>query len=246
MALAGYGARVEGLPAVEAALAAGRVRKLRVARTSTSSPRVTELIRSAQGRGIEIETVPSLEGIAATSSPQGVVADCQKLRTVPLNQLVSEAEPAALLIVDHISDPRNLGAIARNAVAAGTPRLVIPTHRASPLTPAAFKAAAGALESTRVCLVSSIADTLRQLSGMDVWTVGLTAKAPTSLFGLDLLIEPVALVVGGEHRGLSRLVAERVDQLASIPMASQTESLNVSVAAGLALFELARMRDYFG
>ena len=246
MALAGYGARVEGIPAVEAALTAGRVWKLRVESRSAPRPRLAELVDSARDRGVEIEMVRNLEGMAVTSSPQGVVADCRKLRAVTLTQLAGEVAPAALVVVDHISDPRNLGAIARSAVAAGTPRLVIPRRRGSPLTPTAFKAAAGALEKARVCLVSSIAETLNQLSRMNVWTIGLAAEAPTSLLGLELLREPAALVVGAEHRGLSRLVARRVDQLASIPMVGEAESLNASVAAGLALFELARVRGYLG
>lgn len=244
MALAGYGARVEGVPAVEAALEAGRVLKLRVENRSASSPRMAELLDSARGRGVEIETVSSLEGVAVTSSPQGVVAECRQLRAVTLTRLAKEVAPASLLVVDHISDPRNLGAIARSAVAAGTPRLVIPRRRGSPLTPTAFKAAAGALERARVCLVSSIAGTVSQLSRMGIWTIGLAADAPTSLLGLELLGEPAALVVGAEGRGLSRLVVQRVDQLASIPMVGETESLNASVAAGLALFELARVRGH--
>lgn len=245
MAPPGYGARVEGIPAVEAALAAGRVRLLRVARRPGSSPRVAGLARSARRRGVEIREVESLAGVAVTSSPQGVAADCRPLAPVSLEELAAEADPAALVVIDHLTDPRNLGAIARSAVAAGTPRLVIPRRRGSPLTPSAFKAAAGALESARVCLVSSVPEALARLSRMDVWTVGLAAGAPVPLFGLELLAAPVALVVGAEHRGLSRLVAERVDQLASIPMAPGAESLNASVAAGLALFELARMRGYF-
>lgn len=245
MALAGYGARVEGVPAVEAALEAGRVLKLRVENRSATSPRMSELLDSARGRGVDVEMVSSLEGVAVTSSPQGVLAECRQLRAVTLTRLVEEAAPAALLVVDHISDPRNLGAIARSAVAAGTPRLVIPRRRGSPLTPTAFKTAAGALERTRVCLVSSIAETVSQLSRMGIWTIGLTAEAPTSLLGLELLGEPAALVVGAEHRGLSKLVVQRVDQLASIPMVGETESLNASVAAGLALFELARVRGHF-
>ena len=245
MALAGYGARVEGIPAVEAALEAGRVQRLRVEKRSAFSPRMAELLDSARSREVEIEMVRSLGGMAVTSSPQGVLAECRQLRAVTLTQLANEVKPTALLVIDHISDPRNLGAIARSAVAAGTPRLVIPRRRGSPLTPTAFKAAAGALEKTRVCLVSSIAETLNQLSRMNVWTIGLAAGAPMSLLGLALLREPTALVVGAEHQGLSRLVAQRVDQLASIPMVGETESLNASVAAGLALFELARVRGYF-
>ena len=245
MAPPGYGARVEGIPAVEAALRAGRVRVLRVAGRSASSPRLAGLVESARRRGAEVRIVESLKGMAVTSSPQGVLAECRPLRPALLEDLVSESEPAAMMVIDHVTDPRNLGAIARSAVAAGTPRLVVPRRRGSPLTPSAFKAAAGALETARVCLVSSVPDAIRRLSRLDVWTVGLAAAAPVSLFGLELLAAPVGLVVGAEHRGLSRLAAERVDQLASIPMQPGADSLNASVAAGLALFELARMRGYF-
>ena len=245
MAPPGYGARVEGIPAVEAALQAGRVRFLQVVGRSVSSPRMAGLLHAARERKVEIREIGSLKGVAVTSSPQGVVAHCRPLRPVGLRDLIVECEPAALVVIDHLTDPRNVGAIVRSAVAAGTPRLVLPRRRGSPLTPSAFKAAAGALEIARVCLVSSIPDTIRQLSRLGIWTVGLTGDAPTSLFGLGLLTAPTALVVGAEHRGLSRLVSERVDQLASIPMKSGAESLNASVAAGLALFELARMRGYF-
>ena len=245
MAPPGYGARVEGILPVEAALEAGRVQKLTVAGRAISSSRIGPLLDRARQRGVEISAVRGLGEVAVTPSPQGVVADCRPIASVSLSHLVSEQDPASLVLVDHVTDPHNLGAIARTAVAAGTPRLVIPRRRGSPLTPGAFKAAAGALEQARVCLVSSIPEAIRRLSGMDVWTVGLTVDAPTPLFGLQLLTAPVALVVGSEHRGLSRLVMERVDQLVSIPMSAGSESLNASVAAGLALFELARARRYF-
>lgn len=241
----GYGGRVEGIPAVSAALGAGRVKAVQVAAGSADSPRLERLLAAASDQGVRIRKVESLRGIAETAAPQGVVADCHPLRPVTLDELVAECEPAALLVIDHVTDPRNLGAIARSASASGTPRLVIPRRRGSPLTPVAFKAAAGGLESVRVCLVSSVPDTIRRLSQMQIWTVGLTAEAPTSLFGLELLTEPVALVMGAEHRGLSRLSAARCDQLVSIPMQAGTDSLNVSVAAALALFELARVRGNF-
>lgn len=245
MAPSGYGGRVEGIQAVEAAVAAGRAERLRVVTGPVPSSRLAGLLDSARRAGVEIERVRTLEGVAVVSSPQGVVADCRPLRPVSLSQMVADGRPASLIVLDHVTDPRNLGAIARTAVAAGAPRLVIPRRRGSPVTPAAFKTAAGALERARICQVSSIPETIRRLSQMDVWTVGLAAEAPASIFGLPLLADPVALVVGAENRGISRLVAERVDQLASIPMASGVESLNASVAAGLALFELARMRGRF-
>ena len=245
MAPPGYGARVEGIPAVEAAVGAGRARVLQVEARSASSPRMARLVGSAQRNGVEVQQVESLKGRAVTSAPQGVIASCRPLRSVGLGDLISESDPASLVVIDHVTDPRNLGAIARSAVAAGTPRLVIPKRRGSPLSPSAFKAAAGALEHARVCLVSSVADAIAELSRRQIWTVGLTGQSPHSVFGLQLLASSVALVVGAEHRGLSRLVSERVDHLASIPMTPQADSLNASVAAGLALFELARVRGYF-
>jgi 23S rRNA (guanosine2251-2'-O)-methyltransferase len=122
------------------------------------------------------------------------------------------------------------------------PRLVVPDRRNAPLGAAAFKAAAGALERCRVAMVSSVADAVSRLKDLEVWTVGLDAAAPDSLFGLDLLAHPVAVVVGGET-GLHRLVRERVDVLASIPMEGPVESLNASVAGALAAFEIGRVRS---
>jgi 23S rRNA (guanosine2251-2'-O)-methyltransferase len=120
--------------------------------------------------------------------------------------------------------------------------LVIPEHRAAPLEATAFKAAAGALEHLPVVIASSIAGVVDALRRLEVWTVGLDAGSERSLFGLDLLAEPVAVVVGAEGAGLSRLVRERVDVLASLPLFGPVESLNASVAAALAVFEVARVR----
>jgi 23S rRNA (guanosine2251-2'-O)-methyltransferase len=144
-------------------------------------------------------------------------------------------------MVDHIEDPHNVGAIVRSAVAAGAPRVVVAERRSAPIGAAAFKAAAGALEQCRIASVSSIAEAVQRCKRLDVWTVGLDAEGDRSLFGLDLLAAPVALVVGAET-GLHRLVRDRVDLVASIPMAGEVESLNASVAAALALFEVQRQR----
>ena len=127
------------------------------------------------------------------------------------------------------------------AVAAGITSLVVPVRRGAPLGGAAFKAAAGALEHCAVATVNSTADAVKALKGLDVWTVGLDAEGEQPLFGLDLFTEPVALVVGAET-GLGRLVRDRVDVVASIPMAGPVESLNASVAAALACFEVMRVR----
>src|SRR5690606_4674692 len=147
-----------------------------------------------------------------------------------------------LMVLDHVEDPQNLGAVARSVAAAGLGGIVVPGRRSAPLSAAAFKAAAGALERVPVAIVSSIPDALSRLEDDGMWTVGLAADAPQSLFGLDLLTEPVAMVLGAEGSGLSRLTAERCDVLVSIPMAADTESLNASVAAALAAYEVVRVR----
>lgn len=242
MAAAGYGDSVEGIHAVAAALEAGRVRRLTVERGRASRGEVRALVDAARREGVEIREVDDVRDVAATTAPQGVVAACRPIAPATLEDLVAEESPTSLLMVDHVEDPHNLGAIARSAVAAGVPRLVVPDRRTAPLGAAAFKAAAGAFERCRVAVVSSIADAVRRARSLDVWTVGLDASGDRPLFGLDLLTAPVAVIVGAET-GLHRLVRERVDVLASIPMAAGTESLNASVAAALASFEIMRSRS---
>lgn len=237
MAHAGYGDSVEGIHAVLAALEAGRVRKLLIERG-----RGDRFADAARTHGVEVEQVDDVRPMARTTAPQGVVARCEPIPFVSIQELVAESTPASLLLVDHVEDPHNVGAIVRSAVAAGIPRVVVPTRRSAPLGAAAFKAAAGALERCRVAEVSSIADAVQRCKRLEVWTVGLDADGDRSLFGLDLLAEPVALVVGGET-GLHRLVRDRVDLVATIPMAPGVESLNASVASALAAFEVMRVRS---
>lgn len=239
MARTGIGRSVEGVHAVTAALDAGRVRRLWVERGRMES--LAEVVTKARAMGASVEVVDDVRPRADTTAPQGVVADCRPLDTVSLERL-AERERPALMVLDHVQDPQNLGAVARSAWAAGLTGLVMSADRAAPLSAAAFKAAVGAFEHLPVSIVRSIPDALRTLSGVGVWSVGLDAGSSTSLFGLALFTEPVAVVVGAEGRGLSRLVAERCDVIASIPMHAGAESLNASVAAALAAFEVRRVR----
>lgn len=238
MGRAGFGDRVEGVHAVAAALAAGRVRELIVERRHLDSGPVADLVSSRSD--LPVTVVDDVRPLAGTSAPQGVVAVCRARPFTDLDDL-AEPSPAALVAVDHIEDPHNLGAIVRSAVAAGMTGVIVPERRNAPVGAAAFKAAAGALETIRLAQVGSLASALRRLSDRGVWSVGLDASGDRSLFGLDLLSEPVVVVVGGET-GLGKLVHERVDVVASIPMAAGTESLNASVAAALACFEVMRIR----
>ena len=237
MARAGIGSSVEGVNAVRAALAAGRARVIHIERGRRDLGELRELGESA---GAEVRLVDDARDLASTDRPQGVVAECHPISTVRIDDL---AGPGALLVVlDHLTDPRNVGAIARSALAFGSTGLVISDRRAAPLGAVAFKAAAGALESIPVAMVKSVGDAVDRLKQADVWTVGLDSTGSVDIGDVNVLSEPVAVVVGEEGSGLSRLVAERVDVLASIPMAGSAESLNASVAAAVALYECARAR----
>ena len=244
MAHAGIGAELEGIHAVAAALAAGRVTRITVERGRLNHEDIAALVERAARDSIPIEHVDDARQHATTSAPQGILATAKPIEPVPLKQAVNSVDNPALLVLDHIEDPRNIGAIARSAVAAGMTALVISSRRSAPIGATAFKAAVGALERIPIVLVSSIADALKRTSQLGLWSVGLAGESERSILGLDLLGQPVAVCVGAEGAGLSRLVAERCDVLVSIPMVGDTESLNASVASAIASFEVARVRGW--
>ncbi len=238
MAPAGYGNRVEGLHAVAAATAAGRVKRLWVEEGRTKRPEVRSILDVLDRD--QVSVVADVRQLAETDAPQGIVAECSPIAPIPIDELSGVG--AAVVVLDHIEDPHNVGAIARSALAAGMTGMVISSKRQAPLSAAAFKAAAGALERIPVAVVGSIPEALNRLKDHGLWTVGLEVGVESSLFGLEILTEPVAIVIGAEGAGLSVLVAKRCDVLASIPMAGETESLNASVSAALACFEVLRVR----
>ena len=147
-----------------------------------------------------------------------------------------------LLAVDGVTDPGNLGALLRTAACAGVSGVVLPRHRSVHVTPTVAKAAAGAVELLPMTLVGGLPTAITRMQQAGVWVVGLDGGGDTSLFDLSLATEPVCLVLGAEGKGLSRLVRERCDAVAAIPMAGALGSLNVSVAGALALFEVVRRR----
>jgi len=237
MAPAGYGDSVEGVHAVAAALAAGRVGILYVERGRRG--RLADLLAGVDDSMVEL--VDDVRSMSDTDAPQGIVAKCRPIQPVTLESLAGDR--AAVLVLDHVEDPHNVGAAARSALAAGIGGMVVSARRAAPLTSTTFKAAAGALERLPVAIVGSIPEALSRLKDFGTWVVGLDSSGDQSLFGLDLLTEPVALVVGAEGTGLAELTRKRCDVLASIPMVSNTESLNASVSAALASFEIMRVRS---
>jgi len=244
VAHAGIGADLEGIHAVSAAIEAGRVTRLTVERGRAGNVDMQRLIEMANSRSIPVVQVEDVRSIAVTGAPQGVVAEARAIAPISVKHAVELAENPALLVLDHIEDPRNVGAIARSAVASGITALMMSRRRSAPLGATAFKAAAGTLEQLPIVAVSSIADALKRLGQLGLWRVGLDGTSDRSLFGLDLLAQPVALCIGAEGTGLSRLVADRCDVLVSIPMVGPTESLNASVAGAIASFEVARVRGW--
>ena len=151
-------------------------------------------------------------------------------------------EPAFLLVLDGVQDPHNLGACLRTADAAGVHAVIMPQDRAVGITPVVHKVACGAVESVPIFTVTNLARTLRQLRDAGIWIYGASDAADEELYGCDLQ-GPIALVLGSEGKGLRRLTREHCDHLLAIPMAGQVESLNVSVAAGVLLFEARRQRN---
>ena len=228
-------------PALEA-LRAGRVRELRLG--DRGDERFRDLLSLAAARGVHVRRVPveTLVKDARGGVHQGVVADVEDAKDYSLEELVSGAAAAPLLVVlDGIEDPHNLGAILRTADAAGVDGVVVQERRSASLGGAAAKASAGAVSYVRVAQVVNIARALDELKTLGVWTVGLAGEAGESYDTIDLT-GPIAIVLGAEGDGLRRLVREKCDFLASIPMRGHVASLNVSVAAAVMLFEAVRQR----
>lgn len=228
-------------PAIEA-LRAGRVTALAVSTRRRSG--LSELLELAARRRVRLRRVEraELDRLAGGAAHQGVAATVRALDACSVADLVAARTPPLVVVLDGIEDPRNLGAVARTVDAAGGSGLVLPERRAAPVTGAAVKASAGALAHVRLAAVVNLARAIEELQAAGVWTIGLDAAADRSLYDLDLRL-PSAFVVGGEGRGLRRLVRERCDWRAALPMRGQVSSLNASVAVGVALFEALRQRS---
>jgi 23S rRNA (guanosine2251-2'-O)-methyltransferase len=233
---------IYGINPVLEALRAGRVTELRVG--ERADDRLKQLLALASERGVRVRRVPAeaLERDSRRGVHQGVVAEVRSAANFSIEEIVNGAAEAPLVVVlDAIEDPHNLGAIIRTADAAGVDGVVIQSRRSAARGGAAAKASAGALAHVKIAEVVNIARAVDELKEAGVWTIGLAAEAADSYEAIDLTL-PTALVLGGEGAGLRRLVRERCDRLASIPMRGSVGSLNVSVAAGVVLFEAVRQR----
>ncbi len=209
--------------------------------------RVEALLTAAREQGIVVHKAEreTLDKIAPEVQHQGCAARCKPLESLDekglLDLVENLSEPAFLLILDGVQDPHNLGACLRTAEAAGVHAVVAPKDRASGLTATAVKISSGAAERVPFAQVTNLSRLIKDLQQLGVWLVGTSGDAQQSLFEVDLK-GPVAIVLGAEGKGIRRLTRENCDEVIFIPMQGEAESLNVSVAAGVCLFEGYRQR----
>lgn len=234
---------IVGIHSVREALRSGRTVEA-VHLQDGAGTRCAEIVDLCRKAGIPVRQAPrqALDRLAGGAVHQGVVATIAAKAYAELEDILEKlAHPGLLVVLDGVEDPHNLGAIIRTAHAAGADAVVIPERRAAGLTPAAAKAAAGALEYLPVARVTNVARTLEMLKERSYWVVGLDERAEKGFREIDYRGSCV-LVLGAEGHGLHQLVRQKCDFLASIPTAGSLGSLNVSVAAGIVLFEAARQR----
>mgnify|MGYP005855728803 CR=1 FL=1 len=237
-----------GRNAVLEALRAGRpLRRLLMAQNLAATGSLAELLAAARSSGVPVQRVPreALDRLCRTTHHQGVAAATSAHEYVSLDNILAEAttrgEPSLVLVLDSLQDPQNFGSLLRTAEAVGAHGVIIPKHRAVGLTAAVAKASAGAIEHLRVSQVTNISRTLEELKERGLWVVGLDMAGERPYDEQDLNL-PLALVVGSEGKGLSRLVRERCDLTVRLPMRGRVESLNAAVAGAIVLYEAWRQR----
>jgi 23S rRNA (guanosine2251-2'-O)-methyltransferase len=208
--------------------------------------RMQQLLDRAQAAGVRLTVSDGerLHRLAAGSTHQGVVALASEATLArSLDDVLAGVDARTLLLLlDGVTDPRNLGACMRTAEAAGAQALIVPRDRSASLTPVVAAAAAGAAETLPLVAVTNLARAMEEIREAGVWIVGAAGEAQQSIYEIDLTI-PLAWALGAEGQGLRRLTREKCDWLARIPLQGQTESLNVSVATGVCLFETQRQRQ---
>lgn len=219
-----------------------RVRELWVA-PSRDAPVLDEILDLAGAAGVRVRQVSAVEldARARTESPQGVLARAAPVEPADLDDLLARPD-AFLVALDGVTDPGNLGAVLRVAETAGATGVVLARHRSARLSPAAVKAAAGAVEWLAIATAAGIPAVLDRAQRAGVWSVGLDAAGDAEVFELAVADRPLMLVLGAEGRGLSRLARDRCDLVASVAMYGRLESLNVATAAAVAFHAVARQR----
>jgi len=240
---------VTGIHAVREALEAGRALERIVIARGRHGERIEQIVQLARTRGVPVrfEDRSQVDHLAGTREHQGVVALAAAKEAVRLEDLLDkkarqDAKKGLFVLLDGVEDPQNLGAIVRTALAAGADGVIIPERRAAGLTESVFRASAGALAHLPVARVTNLARVMEELKEAGYWLVGLEERAEKSYAEADFT-GPVGIVLGGEGKGLHELVRKRCDFLVSIPTTGPVRALNVSVAAGVVLFEVVRQRS---
>jgi 23S rRNA (guanosine2251-2'-O)-methyltransferase len=211
---------------------------------SRNDARGKDLVALAERAGVRLMRVPTkrLDGFYGGGRHQGVVARVEvKSLSHSIDEIVENVAKPLLLVLDGVTDPHNLGACLRVANAAGANAVIAPKDRAAGISPAVSKVASGAAESTPYVMVTNLARTLAELKERNIWIVGADERAEKTLYEADLP-DSIAWVLGAEGEGMRRLTRESCDLLVRIPMKGEVESLNVSVSAGICLFESIRRR----
>jgi 23S rRNA (guanosine2251-2'-O)-methyltransferase len=211
--------------------------------------RIGKIRQALEGLGVSVQAGDrrKLDKLAGGANHQGVILRVSVPAEWGENDLLALLarleHPPLLLVLDQVQDPHNLGACLRTADAAGVDGVVITRDQSAALTPTVLKIASGAAETVPLFRITNLARTLRDLKDAGVWIAGAAGEAPQSVYQADLT-GPLALVIGGEGKGLRRLTREHCDLLVSLPMRGQVESLNLSVAAGVLLYEAVRQRSH--
>ena len=216
---------------------------LRISRSIEKTPETAEILVLATRHGIPVGYTQrsELDRIAGSSHHQGVALEASGYPYVLLEDLMGSLSPDSLfLALDHLQDPQNLGTLLRTAEAVGVAGVLIPRRRSAGITPAVVKASAGAVEHLRVARVSNLVQALERLRDAGAWVVGLEKVPGAVRFDSRRWDLPLVVVVGSEGKGLSRLVREKCDWLAYIPMWGRVESLNAAVSGSIFLYEVRR------
>ena len=236
--------RIYGVHAVYEALASGRqpIERIHIARDSYSG-KLKEILELARGRGVPVrkEDPSVLDKMAQGEVHQGIIAVAGEVSYSPF-ELLFEAHKPLVVVLDGVEDPHNLGAVIRTAEACGVSGIMVPERHSAPLSATVGKASAGALAHVPVVRVTNLVSAMDELKEHGLWVIGVDTAGTQDWTSFDYSL-PVALVLGGEHRGLRRLVREHCDVLVRIPMFGKIASLNISVAAGVVLYEVVRQRS---
>ncbi len=235
-------------PVLETLHSGRQVKRILLAEGHRNAPVLAAIVGEAEQRHIPIETVPQsrLDQLSHGSVHQGCIAVVEARKYATIEQILAEAgrkqEAPFLLILDAIQDVTNLGSLLRTAEAVGIHGVIMPEHRAAEVNATVVKTSAGASEHLLIAQVTNLSRTIESLKKQNIWVIGLAGEAQTVYYEADLT-GPLALVVGNESKGISRLVREHCDLLIRLPMRGHINSLNAAVAGSIALYEALRQRE---